>query len=603
MAELELKGASISFGAGALLDDTSLVIEPGERVGLLGRNGAGKTTLMRVLSGSLALDEGAIKTRPGLVITRVGQDVPADEVGSIEDLVRSGLIHAGLDEWECSLRLERECGRFEIDPGALVAELSAGMKRRALLARALAQDPDLLILDEPTNHLELGAILKLEETLISRRGSLLFVTHDRAFLRKVSTRILDLDRGKLKSYACDYGTYLVRKVADQRDEEKRTAMFDKHLAKEEVWIRKGILARRTRNMGRVRALKDLRVERSERRDATGQARASVQETNRSGHLVLRALSLDFSYEGDMLFRDFHLELTRGDRIGIVGPNGCGKSTLLALLLGELQPDKGQVRHGTKLEVAHFDQLHASLDFNRTAGENVTGGGNTITVDGNERHVISYLADFLFTPDQVRAGITKLSGGERNRLQLARILARPCNLLILDEPTNDLDLETLEMLEELLTNYKGTLLLVSHDRDFLANVATSILAPDPDSPGTWNEYRGGYPDWERAQDARAARLAGREETRATQKTTPKPALTPSTKARKLSFTEAHELKALPDEIGALETEKSAIVARISGLDYHQRPQSEQSIDRSALNRLDQDLNSKMARWEELESLNA
>jgi ATP-binding cassette subfamily F protein uup len=605
MAELELKGASISFGAGALLDEADLVIEAGERVGLLGRNGAGKTTLMRVLSGALELDEGELKLRPGLVITRLEQDVPSDAVGTIEALIRSSLADTDIEEWEIEKRVERECDRFELDPSEEVSELSAGMKRRALLASALAHDPDLLILDEPTNHLELEAIQTLEDVLLKRRAALLFVTHDRAFLRKLSTRILDLDRGKLKSYDCDYGTYLKRKASDLADEEKRNAEFDKHLAKEEVWIRKGILARRTRNMGRVRALTDLRDERTTRRNQVGQARAKVQENERSGHLVLRALGLDFAYGENTLFKGLDFELVRGDRVGIVGPNGAGKSTLLSLLLAELKPDNGSIRHGTKLEVARFDQLHESLDPKRTVGENVTGAGDSLTIDGIERHVISYLADFLFTPDQVRGEITKLSGGERNRLQLARILARPCNLLVLDEPTNDLDLETLEMLEELLSSYKGTLLLVSHDREFLENVVTSILAPDEDAgPGVWREYMGGYMDWQRVLKRRTEELANTQSKQrggAKQKKTQSHQT--STKARKLTFTESHELKALPDAVESLESQKNALLELTEDADYYKRPQSEQGVDRAKLEELERELEHKMKRWELLEGLSS
>lgn len=608
MAELELKNAHISFGAGALLDGASLVIEAGERVGLLGRNGAGKTTLMRILAGELDLDEGSVTTRPGLVVTRLEQDVPVGVTGTVADLVRDALAECDHEDWEIDKRLERELGRFELDGDALVSELSAGMKRRTLLARALAHEPDLLILDEPTNHLELEAIATLERVLLSRKKSLLFVTHDRAFLRKIATRILDLDRGNIKSYECDYGTYLERKAADLAAEEKQNAEFDKHLAKEEVWIRQGILARRTRNMGRVRSLKALREERARRRDVVGEAKARVQETERSGRLVLRAKDVDFAYGDRVILDGFNLELLRGDRVGIVGPNGVGKSTLIKVLLGELEPDVGFAHHGTKLEVARFDQLHDSLNPERTVAENVTGAGDTVFQDGKARNVISYLADFLFTPEQVRGGITKLSGGEKNRLQLAKILSRPCNLLVLDEPTNDLDLETLEMLEELLGNYKGTLLLVSHDREFLENVVTSILAPDPEQPGIWREYMGGYQDWQRAVKARAEeanRGAGKTSSGTRKKGSSdapkKEAESDAPKARKLTFTEAYELERLPALAEAADEAKEAHLARISAPDYYKRPQSEQAADRTKLAELEANLEALMNRWEELESL--
>ena len=621
MAEIELKGATLSFGSGALLDGVDMVIAPGERVGLLGRNGAGKTSLMRVLSGAQELDEGEVVRRPGLVMARLEQDVPVDAKGTVGELVRAVLDKSGLDDWEIDKRLERELERFELDENARVDELSAGMKRRALLARALVVEPHFLILDEPTNHLELEAIAKLEDVLLRRRGALLFVTHDRAFLRKIATRILDLDRGNLTSYECDYATYLERKSANLAAESKAQAEFDKHLAKEEVWIRQGVLARRTRNMGRVRALRQLRNERAERRDVVGVAKGKIVEADRSGQLVLRGKNVTFSYGDTPIVRGLNFELMRGDRVGIVGPNGAGKSTLISLLLQELKPTEGEVYEGTKLSVARFDQLHNSLNPNRSVAENVAGNADMIDVGGKARHVISYLSDFLFTPDQARGGITKLSGGERNRLQLAAILAKPCNLLVLDEPTNDLDLETLELLEEMLADYQGTLLLVSHDREFLENVVTSVIANE--GPGVWREYFGGYDDWQRGMQARNAKVkaaasakggkpasnpnaskpsgGGSSATKGNASNATASAKTSAPKARKITFTEAHELKGLPDAIEKLDAKKEALLARMATPDYYKSPQDKQTRDRNELADLEEELERKMARWELLEGL--
>jgi len=601
MAELELDRVSMSYGAGALLDEVDLVIEPGQRVGLLGRNGAGKTTLLKILAGELEPDDGLVRQRPGLLEARLEQDVPSEACGRVHELVRGALAPLGLSNWEVDKRVERELERFELDPEALIAELSAGMKRRSLLARALAVEPDVLILDEPTNHLELDAIEKLEETLLRRRGTLVFVTHDRAFLRGIGTRILDLDRGRLTSFECDYATYLERKASNLAAETKQAAAFDKKLAKEEVWIRQGILARRTRNMGRVRALRALREERAQRRDPVGTAKAKLQEAGRSGHLVLRAKGLGFSYGKQPIVDGLDLELLRGDRLGLLGPNGAGKTTLIKLLLEELAPDEGQVRHGTKLDVARFDQLHETLDPRRTLIENVTGAtGDMVTIDGRPRHAIAYLGDFLFTPDQARGPITRLSGGERNRLQLACILARPCNLLVLDEPTNDLDLETLELLEDLLADYRGTLLIVSHDREFLDNVVTSTLVHE--GPGRWKEYVGGYSDWQRHAQARAAERAAAQEAAAAKARRKVAALrVEAPRARKLTFSEKHELEALRDALDALETAKEAVLARMAIPDYFKKPQSEQAIDRAELERLESELSAGLRRGEELENL--
>ena len=603
MALLELRQASLSLGAGPLLDQADLVLERGERVGLLGRNGAGKTTLMRVLGGELALDEGSLVRAPELVVARLEQEVPAGG-GTVEEHLHASLAGLGLEEWEHEARLEREAARFALPRDQALAQLSAGMKRRVLLAAALVQEPDLLLLDEPTNHLELEAIAQLEELLVHGRTTLLFVTHDRAFLQRVATRIVDLDRGRLRSYSCDYATYLERRAAELAAEEKQNAEFDKFLAQEEVWIRKGIQARRTRNMGRVRRLEELRRERAARREVQGRAKGTLHEAERSGSLVLRTKGLGFRYapEGPDLVAGLDLEVRRGERLGIVGPNGAGKSTLIKLLLGELTPTAGEVTEGTQLEVARFDQVNESLDPRRTVGELVSGGSDTITVGGKDRHIISYLADFLFTPDQVRSGVERLSGGERNRVQLARILARPCNLLVLDEPTNDLDLETLELLEELIGEYQGTLLLISHDRAFLENTVTSILAPDPDGPpGSWREHPGGYEDWASRQAARAEaeRQAAESAKKAARAATapPPPAAPPK---KKLTFTEQHELERLPDQIEALESEQATLHEAMASPGYFERPQADQAADRDRLATLEAELLELMSRWEDLES---
>ena len=605
MAELELKQATLSLGAGALLDQADLVLEAGERVGLLGRNGAGKSTLMRVLSGALELDEGELQLRPGCVVARLEQEVP-EGAATVGELLGEALADLGLDEWEHEARLDREAARFDLPLESPLGQLSAGMKRRTLLAAALVRDPDLLLLDEPTNHLELGAIAQLEELLLQFRGTVLFVTHDRAFLQRLATRIVDLDRGQLRSYACTYDQYLVRKAELLAAEEKQNAEFDKFLAQEEVWIRKGIQARRTRNMGRVRRLEELRRERAARREVQGRAKGTLHEAERSGSLVLRTKALTFRYApgGPDLVRGLDLEVRRGDRLGIVGPNGAGKSTLVKLLLGELEPSSGEVAEGTLLEVARFDQVNASLDPRLTVAENVSGGSDTITVGGQDRHIISYLADFLFTPDQARGGIEQLSGGERNRVQLARILARPCNLLVLDEPTNDLDLETLELLEELIGEYQGTLLLISHDRAFLENVVTSIVAPDPDAaPGTWREHPGGYEDWAAREAARADAARAAEEEARRSKRSEKAARSEAAAPepiKKLTFTEQHELERLPDRIEGLEADQARLHAAMAEPGYFERPQADQAADRERLAALEAELLEAMARWEELEA---
>ncbi|HEY6196787.1 MAG TPA: ATP-binding cassette domain-containing protein, partial [Candidatus Eisenbacteria bacterium] len=493
MPLLSLHDVSLAFAGPPLLDHVTLQIDAGERIGLLGRNGAGKSTLLRLLLGTLEPDSGEVVRTPALSAAELPQDVPLGLVGG----VRGWLHHAcGVTRadaaWQVEARNERTAEAMGVDLDAALDTLSAGSKRRVLLASALVREPELLLLDEPTNHLDIAAIEKLEKLLHERRGTLVFVTHDRSFLRRLATRILDLDRGGVRSYGSGYDAYLASRAQELEVQAAQGALFDKKLAGEEAWLRRGIKARRTRNEGRVRALEGLRRERSARRDEMGQVKAQLQDAERSGRVVLRCRDLSYAWGGTPIVSSFNATLLRGDRVGILGPNGCGKTTLLKLLLGELVPDAGSVTPGTRLEVGEFAQLHERLDPARTVAENVAEGREMIAVGGGERHVVGYLRDFLFSAEQIKGPITKLSGGERNRLQLAKLLARPCNLLVLDEPTNDLDLETLDLLEELLLDFQGTLLVVSHDRVFLDNVVTSTWVFE--GGGRWQEYVGGYEDW-------------------------------------------------------------------------------------------------------------
>jgi len=612
MAEIELSGVTVTFGGRPLIDHIDLTVERGERVGLLGRNGAGKSTLLNVLLGRVVPDEGRVMRRPGLAIGELAQDVPRGFGGTVADLVRAGLAVEESD-WSAKRDVERELERFGLDGDEQVASLSAGSLRRALLARALASGPDVLVLDEPTNHLDVDAIAGLEELLLARGGTLVFVTHDRTFLQNLATRIVDLDRGHLTSWSCDYATYLERKEAALTSEAKTNHEFDKKLAQEEVWIRQGVQARRTRNMGRVRALVAMRDERRARRDRIAAPKAGLHGaakgmTERSGQLVLRTTGVSFAFgegaERRPIVQGLDLEVSRRDRIGIVGPNGCGKSTLVRLLLGELAPDSGTVRLGTNLEIGRFDQLHAVLDETKTVMENVCGKADTITIAGRTRHAISYLSDFLFSPEQSRGPIGRLSGGEKNRVQLAKLLARPANLLVMDEPTNDLDVETLELLEQILLEFEGTLLIVSHDRTFLDNVVTSILVHEGE--GTWNEYVGGYGDWKAKKDAERAERAKAEReaearARAKEKNAPRAADAGKPKAKKLTFTQAHELERLPARIETLTAEKLALEARMADPDFWRSPAAAQAEVRNKLAAKSKELSTAEERWIELESL--
>ncbi|MBL9207332.1 MAG: ATP-binding cassette domain-containing protein, partial [Opitutaceae bacterium] len=555
MSLFSLLDVSLSFGGPFVLEKANFQVDPGERVCLLGRNGAGKSTLMKVIAGEIKPDSGQVFREPGAVFTRLTQEVPLDLAGDVRALVASGLRppHDHEEDWERDVRVDSLLDRLQLPHAADFSSLSGGLKRRALLARALAGQPDLLLLDEPTNHLDIDSILWLEEFLLTERLSLFFVTHDRAFLRRLATRIVDLDRGRLASWACDYDTYLVRKQEVLEAEERQQALFDKKLAQEEVWIRKGVKAQRSRAQGRIHALMKMREERAARRDRVGNATLKLAEAERSGVKVVEAEDVSFSFpDGRTLVRNFSTVITRGDKIGLIGPNGAGKTTLVKLLLGQLAPTSGELKHGTNLEVVYFDQFRAQIDDNKTVADNVADGNTTVTVDGRSRHVISYLQDFLFAPDRARTPARVLSGGERNRLLLARLFTKPANVLVMDEPTNDLDAETLDLLEDLLVEYQGTLLVVSHDRDFLDNVVASTFVFEGD--GRIGEYVGGYSDWlkdkEKAAKAAAAKVIPVE----------KAANPSSSKPKKLSSKEQKELAELPAQIEAIETEQEKLTRK-------------------------------------------
>ena len=591
MTLLCLTDVSLTFAGPALLDAVGLQIEDGERLGLLGRNGAGKSTLLRILAGTLAPDSGEVTRRPGLSVASLQQDVPLELAGSVRVYLHDVCGAAASDKaWEIETRIDHVAHDLAIELDRSIEELSAGSKRRVLLAAALVRDPELLILDEPTNHLDIDAIRHLEATLRRRRGTLVFVTHDRSFLKVLATRILDLDRGTIRSYRCDYDSYLDRRDDELRVEAEQSALFDKKLAQEEAWLRRGIKARRTRNEGRVRALEALRNERRDRREEPGRVRAQLQDSGRSGRKVLHCENLSFSYEGAPIVKQFTGTILRGDRIGILGPNGCGKTTLIGLFTGSIAPQHGTVTFGTRLEVAHFEQLHQSLDESKTVIENLAGGREMIPVGGGERHVVGYLRDFLFTPEQIQGSVLRLSGGERRRLQLAKVLSEPCNLLVLDEPTNDLDLETLEILEDLLLEYQGTLLVVSHDRTFLDNVVTSTLVFE--GGGQWREYVGGYEDWLRQKLAAEPASAPKPGKQKAQRAGDRP--------RRMSFKEQRELRDLPGRIESLEREKLELFARMSAPGFYTSAGDEIARTQQRVAAIEIEIHAAFERWTELES---
>ncbi|MEP6495871.1 MAG: ATP-binding cassette domain-containing protein [bacterium] len=634
MALLGMQDVNIAFGGPAILDRANFAIDRGERVCLLGRNGAGKSTIMKLLDGTVLPDSGEIVRQTGVTVTRLEQEVPDDVDGTTFDVVAAGLgpagsllaryheashrvateandsalrdldrLHHALDAaggWEMQTRVDTVLSHLGLDADAQFANASGGRKRQTLLARALVRQPDVLLLDEPTNHLDVEAVEWMEEFLIDRGTTLLFVTHDRAFLRRLATRIVELDRGKLVDWGTDYDTYLQRKEQALAAESREWAEFDKKLAKEEIWIRTGIQARRTRNEGRVRSLEALRVERSARRERTGTVRLQTQDGERSGRLVAEARGVSFAYGARTIVGDFSTTITRGDKIGIIGPNGSGKTTLLRLLLGELAPDSGTIRTGTGLEIAYFDQLRETLDPERSVFESIADGADFIDIGGARKHVLGYLQDFLFSPDRSRTPVRALSGGERNRLLLARLFTRSFNLLVLDEPTNDLDIETLDLLEELLLEFPGTLLVVSHDRSFLDNVVTSTLVLE--GGGKIGEYVGGYADWVRQRKPPV--VAERPSAPAPVPAIKRAAAVPerSTKKRRLTFKEQGELAALPGRIDERERERGRLYASLT--DPALLRDGAAVVDAKArLASIEVEINEMIGRWEALETIAA
>jgi ATP-binding cassette subfamily F protein uup len=596
MSLIALKQITHTFGGPKLLDAADLSIARGERVCLLGRNGEGKSTLMKIISGELKPDEGEIVRQQGLRIAQLPQEVPPGTDGTIAEVVAAGLAVIEPSITPDDYRITTILSRMDLDGDLSFASLSSGMKRRVLLAQSVVSDPDLLLLDEPTNHLDIESIAKLEEFLAKYSGALLFITHDRAFLERVASRIVELDRGRVFNWDCNYRTFLDRREQQWAAEARQEALFDKKLAQEEAWIRQGIKARRTRNEGRVRALKALREQHAKRRSRQGTARIEVQEADKSGLMVIEAKSASFGYDpARPVIRNVNTLICRGDKLALIGPNGCGKTTLLKLLLGQLLPQSGVIRQGTNLQIAYFDQVKASLDDEKTVQQNVSEY-DVIRINGQERHIIGYLQDFLFSPERARSQVKYLSGGERARLLLARLFTQPANLLVLDEPTNDLDLETLELLESLLVDFGGTVLVVSHDRAFINNVATSTLFID--SSGEVREYDGGYDDFLRQRPDPALKESDKEKP-----ARPEPASSviapPQPARKKLTNKEQRELEALPGLIEKLENEIARVEAAMADPAFYKQDKSAIASQSNQLDRLRNDLSHAYERWEALE----
>ncbi|MEZ6118785.1 MAG: ATP-binding cassette domain-containing protein [Pirellulaceae bacterium] len=601
MSLISVQNVGIRFRGPELLDDVSCQIEAKQRIGLLGRNGAGKSTFLKLLQGVIRPDNGKVTYGPHVTLSMLPQDVPQDVVSSVFELTLQGVpfdAHDPASQWEAEHNAEQILSRMQLDKDARFETLSSGMKRRVLLAQSLAAKPDVLLLDEPTNHLDIDAITWLEDFLLNWPATLIFVTHDRTFLRRLANRILEIDRGHLFDWSCDYETFLKRKEDALAAEEKQNALFDKKLAQEEVWIRTGIKARRTRNEGRVRALKKMRDERRERREKVGSVRLQIQQAQRSGNLVADLEDVSFHYENRPIVDQFSTLITRGDKVGIIGPNGAGKTTLLKIILGQLAPQTGTVRLGTNQQVAYFDQLRQQLDDEQTVQQNVGDGYDYVTVGDQKRHILGYLQDFLFSPERSRSPVKFLSGGERNRILLAKLFAKPANIIVLDEPTNDLDAETIELLESRLVEFTGTVLLVSHDRTFLNNVVTSSIVFEE---GGVKEYDGGYDDWLRQRSVTENSSAtNKTAAKPKQASSPDPAAKPD-KPRKLKYKEQQELKQLPIEIETLETEIAALHDKMASPEFYQKPGEEIATAQSQLKTLEEKLAVTFARWEELESL--
>ena len=626
MPLINLQNVLLSYGKPPLIDYVNLVIERGERVCIIGRNGAGKSTLLKIINGQVLPDEGKIKRASDVKVAQLEQSVPQNTTGNVFDVISEGLGKEGkliqkfhyltqqlnhdsspkifsdleqcqaeldrIDGWDINSRVESIITKMKLNPEADISSLSGGFKRRVLLARALVANPDLLLLDEPTNHLDIEAIQWIEQFLIKWEGSLLFISHDRHFMENLANRFVEIDRGKLVEFNCDYSTYLARKQDNLVVEDKHNALFDKRLSQEEIWIRQGIKARRTRNEGRVRALKAMRQEFSERRRRLGTAKMGIHQAEKSGKIVAEASDISFSFGDEQLVRQFSALIQRGDKIGLIGRNGVGKTTLIKLLLGELSPDKGAIKIGTNLNVAYFDQYRSALDEEKSVQDNVSGGKDMLDVGGKSRHVISYLQDFLFAPERCRQPVKVLSGGERNRLLLAKLFMIASNVLVLDEPTNDLDIDTLDLLEELLIQYKGTIILVSHDRTFLNNVVTSTLVFEGN--GEIKQFVGGYDDWLRQRDsASSAKINEVPKANNLQ-------LKSAASKSKRSFNNERELSALPKKIDLLEQRITEISTQMSDASFYRSDRAEIKKTEDLLKSAQLELEVLYKRWEELET---
>ncbi|ELA8126954.1 ABC transporter ATP-binding protein [Vibrio parahaemolyticus] len=635
MALLTIHNAQLAFGDHPLLDRAEFALQENERVCLVGRNGAGKSTLMKVLAGDILLDDGKIQITQDVVVSRLEQEPPRNQEGTVYEYVSGGLAEIGeqlkiyhdlldlvaqdpsekninrlaktqeqLDHsnaWRFDDRVKNVLSALKLSPDTLLRDLSGGWQRKAALARALVCDPDVLLLDEPTNHLDVTTIEWLENFLKDFKGSIIFISHDRAFIKSMATRIVDLDRGQLSSFPGDYDNYLLEKEEMLRVEDMQNAEFDKKLAQEEVWIRQGIKARRTRNEGRVRALKKLREERRDRREVQGKVNLNIDDASRSGKIVFEAENVSFAYDGKQIVDNFSFNIMRGDRIALIGPNGCGKSTVLKLLLGQLEAQSGRLHCGTKLEVAYFDQYREILDPEKTVIDNLADGKQEVMVGGRQRHALSYLQDFLFAPKRARTPVKALSGGEKNRLLLARILLKPNNLLILDEPTNDLDIETLELLEEMLANYQGTLLLVSHDREFVDNTVTTSWIFEGD--GVIEEFVGGYHDAKQQRDqALAVRFSTEKPAKKEKVVEETPKTTqPKNNSKKLSYKLQRELEALPAKLEQLESDIETLQEQVNDPEFFAKPVEQTQPVLEQLAALEQELEIAFERWEELEAM--